>query len=69
MSQKHAELLGGGEKADQQWGWEPQLTLILGVRLDNGEANGAFKIDSVYQPQKAETHHCQHISKPTICLK
>ena len=48
MSQKQAELLGGGEKADPQWGWELQLTLIPGVRLDNGEANGAFEIDSVY---------------------
>ena len=59
MSQKHAELLSGGEKADQQWGWEPQLTFILGVRLNNGEANGAFEIDSVYRPLKAENHHCQ----------
>ena len=48
MSQKQAELLGRGEKADPQWGWELQLTLIPGVHLDNGEANGAFEIDSVY---------------------
>ena len=59
MSQKHAELLNGGEKAGLQWGWELQLTLILGVRLDNSKANGAFEVDSVYQPLKAEDHHCQ----------
>ena len=59
MSQKHEELLGEGGKADLQWWWELQLMLILGVRLDNGEVNGAFKVDSVYQPLKAENHQCQ----------
>jgi len=59
MSQKHAELLSRGEKADLQWGWELQLTLILGVRRDNGEANSAFEFNFVYRPLKAENHQCQ----------